>query len=184
MIKDQALFKKERKKFLRIIHKNIVHLNDLVNALFELAKFDAKQIESTIEPFSIAELAQDIVLKFQPQTEAMDVNLISRFPKKLPLVKGDIGMIERAISNLIQNALKFSGKGSTVALEIERRQDTIEVRVGDNGPGIPKNDLPHIFERFYRVDKSRNRASGGSGLGLAIVKKNCRSTRTTNFGPK
>ena len=128
-------------------------------------------IEPTIEPFSIAELAQDIVLKFQPQTEAMDVNLISRFPKKLPLVKGDIGMIERAISNLIQNALKFSGKGSTVALEIERRQDTIEVRVGDNGPGIPKNDLPHIFERFYRVDKSRNRASGGSGLGLAIVKK-------------
>lgn len=80
-------------------------------------------------------------------------------------------MIERAISNLIQNALKFSSKGSTVALEIERKHETVEVKVRDNGPGIPKNDLPHIFERFYRVDKSRNRASGGSCLGLAIVKK-------------
>ncbi len=70
-------------------------------------------------------------------------------------------MIERDISNLIQNALKFSGKSSTVALEIERKQDTIEVRVRDNGPGIPKNDLPHIFECFYRVDKSRKPCFGG-----------------------
>jgi len=82
MIKDQALFKKERKKFLRIIHKNIIHLNDLVNALLELAKFDAKKIEPTIEPFSIAELAQDIVLKFQPQAEALGVNFNITFSPK------------------------------------------------------------------------------------------------------
>ena len=171
LMKDSALSKNERKKFLKIIHKNVVHLNDLVNELFELAKFDAKEIEPAFEPFSIAELAQDIVLKFQPQAETQGINLILRFPKNLPLVKGDIGMIERAVSNLIQNALKFCPGDSTVVLEIEKLPGQIRINVRDNGPGIPAEDLPHIFERFYRVDKSRNRASGGSGLGLAIVKK-------------
>ncbi|MHB2149260.1 sensor histidine kinase [Calditrichota bacterium LG25] len=171
MIKDEKLSQKERKKFLKIIHKNVVHLSELVSELFELAKFDAKEIEPAIEPFSIAELAQDIVLKFQPQSENLNINLISRFPKNLPLVMGDIGMIERAISNLIQNALKFSGKGATVNVELLKAENHVIVKIADNGPGIPVEDLPYVFERFYRVDKSRNRKSGGSGLGLAIVKK-------------
>ncbi len=171
LMKDQNLNPEDRKKFLEIIHKNIVHLNELVDDLFELAKYDAKQIEPTMEPFSIAELLQDIVLKFQPQAEAQKITLISRFQKNLPLVMGDIGMIERAVSNLIQNALKFCGKGCAVILEVQKNTDHVCIKVKDNGPGIPEKDLPHIFDRFYRVDKSRNRAFGGSGLGLAIVKK-------------
>ncbi len=171
IMKEKQLSAKERQKFLQVIYKNVVQLNDLVNELFELAKFDAQQIEPAVEAFSLAELAQDIVLKFQPQAEAQGLNLLSRFPKKLPLVKGDIGMIERAISNLIQNAIKFCDSGATVVLELKPVAHGVEICVKDNGAGIPPEDLPFIFERFYRVDKSRNRTSGGSGLGLAIVKK-------------
>ncbi len=171
LMKEDQLKSEERRNFLEIILKNTIHLNELVSDLLDLAKFDAKQIKPELEPFSLSELVQDIILKFQPQAEAKQVQLLSRFPRRLPLVKGDIAMIDRVISNLIQNALKFVQPGGKVDVELKVHGKEVVVKIRDNGPGIPEQDLPHIFERFYRVEKSRTRHAAGSGLGLAIVKK-------------
>lgn len=171
LMKNEQLSPTERRQFLKISLKNIVQLNEMVEELFELAKFDAQQITPHFEPFSIAELAQDIALKFQPQAKSKNIKLKAIFSKDLPLVFGDVGMIDRVISNLIQNALNFNTPKGTVILSLNRIRQQVEISVQDTGPGIPAKDLPHIFERFYRVEKSRTRNSGSTGLGLAIVKE-------------
>ncbi len=171
LMKEEQLTAEQRREFLEIILKNAVHLNNLVRELFELSKLDARQAVPDPEPFSIAELAQDVALKFQPQAEARKIHLLTKLPVKLPLVYADIGMIERALSNLIDNALRFTPPGGKVEVRLEKTNRHITVRISDTGSGIPEEDLPFVFDRFYRVEKSRTRESGGSGLGLAIAKK-------------
>jgi signal transduction histidine kinase len=159
---------------LETIFKNALQLNRLVNELFEFSKLDARQVQPQIEPFSIAELTQDVILKFKPVADRRNINLRLILPQtSLPLVRGDIGMIERALSNLIDNALNYTPPGGAVMVTVEKKDDKVCVRITDTGKGIPQKDLPHIFERFYRVEKSRTRQSEptGAGLGLAITKK-------------
>ncbi len=171
LMKGASLPEEERREFLEITLKNVIQLNNLVQELLELSKLDARQSEPAPEAFSLAELAQDVMIKFQPQAESRQINLISKFPRILPMVTADIGMMERVLSNLIDNALRYTPPQGKVELRLEERKNTIAVSVQDTGQGIPEQDLPHIFDRFYRVEKSRQRDSGGSGLGLAIVKK-------------
>jgi len=123
------------------------------------------------EPFSIAELLQDIILKFQPQAKAKSINIITKIPRNLPFALGDIRMIDRVLSNLIDNAIRYTNNDGKIIISLNEKINQIELSVSDTGEGIPKEDLPHIFDRFFRVEKSRTRNSGGSGLGLAIVKK-------------
>lgn len=171
IMRDDKLSPDERKNFLEIILRGVVNLNNLVNELFELSKFDASQSRVNLEPFSVAELIQDIVLKFQPQAEKKDISLITKMPKDVPFVVGDIAMIDRVISNLIDNALRYTQKNGKISIDMNIEDDELCVNIRDTGEGIPKNDLLHVFDRFYRVEKSRSKNLGGSGLGLAIVKK-------------
>ncbi|MBD3224233.1 MAG: HAMP domain-containing protein [Caldithrix sp.] len=171
LIKDNKLDTETRNTFLKTALKNIGNLNHLVQQLFELAKFDAMEIEPKMEPFAITELAQDIMLKFQQKAEQKNVRLQSRFPRNLPMVRGDLAMMERVLSNLIDNAIRYTPPDGEVILSLQRLNDNLQIKVSDTGVGIPEKDLPNIFSRFYRVEKSRNKASGGSGLGLAITKK-------------
>ena len=171
MMKESSLSKEERQHFLQVILDNVTMLNTLVHELFELSKLDAKDTEVKPEKFSLAELIQDVVLKFNPEAEKRDVHLSATLPKDLPFAYGDIGMIERVLSNLINNALSSTPLDGKVSVELIAKQQKLEVKVSDTGIGIPTEDLPHIFDRFYRVEKSRSRSSGGSGLGLAIAKK-------------
>jgi two-component system phosphate regulon sensor histidine kinase PhoR len=87
------------------------------------------------------------------------------------MVEADIAMIERVLSNLVENALKFTGNNGTVELRLSEHDGTVRVSVIDSGIGIPETEIPLIFNRFYRVDRSRSRESPGSGLGLAISQK-------------
>ncbi|KAA3617888.1 MAG: sensor histidine kinase [Calditrichaeota bacterium] len=171
LMREDKMDPEERTLFLETVLRNVTNLNSLVTELFELSKLDTKQNELTKESFSIAELVQDIVLKFQPQAEAKSVNLITKIPNSLEFVIGDISMIDRVISNLIDNAIRYIKNGGKVTLLLKNENGFVEINIIDNGDGIPENDLPHIFDRFYRVEKSRSKDSGGSGLGLAIVKK-------------
>jgi signal transduction histidine kinase len=174
LMKDQQITDAQRKRMLETIFKNALQLNRLVNELFEFSKLDAQQVQPQIEPFSIAELTHDIILKFKPVADQRNIRLQLVLPRtSLPLVLGDIGMIERALSNLIDNALNYTPPGGTVMVTVEKKDHKVCVRITDTGKGIPEADLPHIFERFYRVEKSRSRQSepGGAGLGLAITKK-------------
>ncbi len=171
-IKGKSLSEEKREQYIQTALRNTQTLNGLVGQLFELSKLDARQIEPEKEAFSIAELAQDIVLQFKPKADQAHISLEALTPDRLSLVYADIGLVERAISNLIDNAIRHTPSGGTVRIETSKNGDEIGVRVVDTGHGIPEADLPHIFERFYRVEKSRTKKkAGGAGLGLAIAKK-------------
>lgn len=171
VMKENELKPEQRKKYMRIIYENSLKLSTLVSELFELSKLDAKQVQPKEEPFSMSELTQDVVMKFKPKADKLKVNLQAALPKNFPTVQADIGLIERALSNLIDNALQYTPQDGTVRVDLENKQNRVRVLVSDTGSGIPKEDIPMIFERFYRVEKSRGDIGGGSGLGLAIAKR-------------
>jgi len=171
LMREEKIDPVQRTEFLETVLRNVTNLNSLVTELFELSKLDTKQSNPNPESFSIAELVQDIVLKFQPQAEQKSINLVTKIPTSLPFVIGDISMIDRVLSNLIDNAIRYINLGGKVTILLKSVRNSVEIVVADNGEGIPQSDLPHIFGRFYRVEKSRSKDSGGSGLGLAIVKK-------------
>jgi signal transduction histidine kinase len=169
MMKEKKLSEEERQHYLQTVYKNILRLNKLVYELLELSKLDAGQIKPKPEPFSIAELTQDVVLKFKPQADKHRINIHSDLPSALPMVQADIGMIERALSNLLENALSYTPEEGNVTIELQCEKEKVFVKVHDSGQGIDQKDIPFIFDRFYRADKSRS--SEGTGLGLAITKK-------------
>jgi signal transduction histidine kinase len=171
LMKGEALDASERERYIRTSLRNTRRLNDLVAQLFELSKLDARDIEPQVEPFSLTELVQDVVMQFKPRAEENDIDLCADLPEQLTLVRADIALIERALSNLIDNALQYTQAGDAVRIAVTNHGPMVTTRVRDTGAGIPDEDLPHIFDRFYRVEKSRNREQGGAGLGLAIAQK-------------
>jgi signal transduction histidine kinase len=169
-MKDGTLDPGERQRYVKTALRNAQRLNDLVGELFELSKLETKQIEPNVERFPIAELVQDVVMQYQPRAEEQGIDLRAQLPERHARVEADIGLVERAFSNLIDNALHYTPEGGRVHVRLNNEHREVCVEVKDTGPGIPEDDLPHIFERFYRVDKSRDRDRGGAGLGLAIAK--------------
>jgi signal transduction histidine kinase len=179
LMKDPDIQPEERKRFLKTIYDDTVSLNSLVDELFELSKLDAKEIEPTLEPCNIAELTQDIVIKFRPLAEKLGVNLETSIPKDALLVEADIALLERALSNLIDNALKYTPEGGSATVGLESAAERIRIRVSDTGPGIPAEDLPFIFDRFYRGKSRKSRSGVGTGLGLAIASRILELHRST-----
>ena len=171
LIKNEKLTPEEKNKYIEIILSNTQMLSKLVSELFELSKLDAKQVQPKPEQFSIAELTQDVVMKLKPQAEKNNVHLEPVFPKEIPLVFADIALMERALSNLIENAIQYTPTNGTVKVVLSNSNQKVRITVSDTGQGIPTQDLPYIFDRFYRVERSRNRTTGGTGLGLSIAKK-------------
>jgi signal transduction histidine kinase len=170
-IKENDLTAALRQEYIANILNVANGLENLVEQLFELSKLDARQIQPHLEPFSIADLVQDVVMQFKPAAEKSGIRLEAELPEQLPQVYADIGLIERALSNLIDNALRYTPEGGAVNVRIESGDKKVRVYVSDTGYGIEKEELPLIFDRFYRVEKSRAKTTGGCGLGLAITKK-------------
>ncbi len=171
LVKDGQLTGEQRRELLGISLRNVASFQDLVGELFELARLETRQVRPKREPVQAAELVQDVVLKLRPQAERSGVELGVDGPWELPPVEADIGMIERVLTNLIENALRFTPSGGRVTVRLAAAAAGIRVTVADTGAGIEPQDLPHVFERFYRADKSRGRSGGGAGLGLAIARQ-------------
>jgi signal transduction histidine kinase len=171
LMKEESIERKERKKYLHVTLENLKLLNGLVEELFELSNLDAKQVRPKIESFSLTELTQDVNMKLKPRANDLEVDLVPRVPEKLYFVKADIGMIERVMTNLLDNALKYSPAGSSVIVRIDKRNEQVRYSVSDSGPGISEEDLPFIFDRYFTGTRGHGRGRGGSGLGLAISKK-------------
>lgn len=170
MMKNTSLSVEERAEYLKTIFSSAERLSRLVEELFELSKLEAKQSQPSTEPFSMPELVNDLTMKFLPQAQKKGVAVTAEVPRALPLVRGDIGMIERAMQNLIENAITHTPRGGEVKVVLEPRNAHVRVKIEDTGVGIPAKDVPFIFNRFYQA-RSRERSTGGAGLGLAITKK-------------
>jgi two-component system, OmpR family, sensor kinase len=168
-MKAATLTEEERQRYLSAASKHNERLGKLIADLFDLSRFDAKAVEVRPEEFPLQELAQDVVLKFEGAAKAKRIELSLAFDKGLPFVKADVGLIERALTNLIENALRYTPSGGEVRLELYKHLNEVGVVVKDTGQGIPPDDLPFIFERFYRA--KGNDEKTGSGLGLAITKR-------------
>ncbi len=169
-LKEKELSEPERKKFLEIILKNVSSFQKLVEELFDLARLESRQFNLTMETFSLAELVQDVVMKMQPLSQKKKISM-EFTPEGLTPVSGDIALLERVITNILQNALSYTPEGGIIRLKLQKNPDGILFTIQDTGPGIPEKDLPHVFERFYRADKSRTRSLSGTGLGLAIARE-------------
>ncbi|MDH5354205.1 MAG: HAMP domain-containing histidine kinase [Gammaproteobacteria bacterium] len=159
----------ERKEFLDISFRNSARLNHLIEALFELSKLEAREAEPVIESFSISELVQDVIQKFQLEAASRKLSLAYRGEDQLPLVSGDIAMIDRALSNLMDNAISCTDAGGTVEIILQLEEDSIQVRVRDTGKGIDQEHLATLFQRFYQADSRRRNSSRHAGLGLTIT---------------
>ena len=124
-----------------------------------------------IEPFSLAELVQDVVQNYELIANEKEVTLISNIGQDLFFVQGDIGLVERVLENMIGNALRHTPKGGTISVILSPADDYLTVQVLDTGAGILDEVLPHIFDRFYKTSNPTSLLSSFSGLGLAIAKR-------------
>lgn len=171
LLKDETLTPERRREFLEITLKNVSSFQKLVEELFDLAKLESRQVHPRLEPFSLAELAQDVALKRSEAARRKNIEIAYAPEENLPPVPGDVALLERVITNVLDNALAHTPTGGTISIRIGDRGGAQALTVRDTGPGIDAKDLPHIFERFYRADKSRNRDTPGTGLGLAIARE-------------
>lgn len=157
-------------EFNRIIYDEAQRLNQLINGLLELSRIEAEQTELNIIPVNVAELLQRNINIVQRQYNHKNISL-HRIPVGCqPVISSDPVLIAHVLSNLLDNAIKYSPENGLIEVILEELEDKVAITVHDNGMGIPRQELSRIFERFYRVDKARSRKTGGSGLGLSIVK--------------
>jgi two-component system phosphate regulon sensor histidine kinase PhoR len=160
---DEAL-----RLFLPRVKEEVDRMTQMVAGLLDLARVETGHIELRREEFDLADLAKRTVATFQPRAERLGIALT--FEGDRTALRGDPDRLTQVVVNLVDNALRNTPAGGTVEIAVERRNRTALLRVGDTGSGIPYADLPHVFERFYVVDRSRARESSGTGLGLSIVK--------------
>jgi signal transduction histidine kinase len=171
LIKTDSLSEEEKKNYLQTILKSTERLKKLVDELFELSKLEAREKKPKPESFSLAELIQDVHQKNLIFAETKKIELKTNFPYDLPIAHADIGMMERVIQNLLENAIKFTPEGGKIELKLKQDDENIIVSVQDSGEGIKPTELPYIFDRYNRGKRIGLKSNEGLGLGLAIVKK-------------
>ncbi len=157
--------------FLKVINSEADRMSALVNDLLQLSALDAGKITLKIEKYSLNKMFENILRRFDMQIKKENMTYSLKLPEEEVLAEFDYDRIEQVISNLLTNAIKYSEAGSKIEVILNRNYNVAEIIVKDNGIGIPKKDLAKLFNRFYRVEKSRQRKAGGSGLGLSIVKQ-------------
>lgn len=166
---DPEVVEEAREHHLAIARRSADRLGRLIDQLFELSVLDASEARLQSEPFPIAELVQDVVQKFEEQARAQGVTLLAVNGDAQPVALADIGQVERALSNLLDNALRHTPAGGEVRVSARRDGAAVRIDVQDTGDGIDPAEHERVFERFYRVEGGRS--GDGTGLGLAIVRR-------------
>ena len=159
-----------RAEFLDEIERNADSMARLVDDLLVLSALDSGTRAPAAEPVDLMQVAAEVTATLKPLAARKEIALRMEPFRELPHVRGDRGQLKQVLTNLLDNAIKYTPEKGTVRLSAAGAEGRVTVSVEDTGPGIPPEALPRIFERFYRVDKARSRELGGTGLGLAIVK--------------
>ncbi|KRG13960.1 histidine kinase [Virgibacillus soli] len=160
----------DRMNYLNIITEEVTNLTTLVTELMELAKVDNNTFTIQKEWFPICDSLKKISKKVLPAFQESEIKLLIICSENFQILADPI-RFEQILINLLENARKYSPRGTTTTVNIKKENTDIMISIKDEGKGIPSKELPYIFERFYRVDKSRSRELGGTGLGLSIVKE-------------
>lgn len=171
LLEQDELDQESKNKFLSVILTETNRMSKLVSDLLQLTKFDYKKIAWEKINFDITELTKQICDKHKIQAEKKEQILECYVTSNVPEVFGDRDGIEQAITNILSNSIKYTQEGGSIKVYIGAVHEDAYIKIIDNGIGIPKDDLPRVFERFYRVDKARSREMGGTGLGLPIAKE-------------
>jgi two-component system phosphate regulon sensor histidine kinase PhoR len=170
LLDNPALPRPELVGILEILRKHSTRLNALVEDLLILARLESRKETLSIELIEPRGLIEDIVADWKLRADKKSIQLSAVCDADAPEFEADAFRIEQVMNNLVENALKYTEPGGSIVVKGTASPLGIEIRVDDTGIGIIPQDPPHIFERFYRADKARNREQGGTGLGLSIVK--------------
>jgi two-component system phosphate regulon sensor histidine kinase PhoR len=157
-------------RFVDIIDRNAQRLQSLVEDMLELSKLESNEFKLKRERVELGSVVPIVLALFRERAEKKGVRLAAELPREATAVLGDARALEHVLLNLVDNAVKYCPHGTRVIVKASRQGDRVKLVVADDGPGIPAEHLPRVFERFYRVDAGRSRELGGTGLGLSIVK--------------
>jgi len=172
LIEGAAEDKEIRDRYLERANIGVERLTSIVKDLDMISKLESNDLNLVIQPFNCIEMIQNVFDLFEMKVKKKNMTLrFDKFYEFPEYVAGDAAKIEQVLINLIVNSIKYGKIGGIIMVSIEAQgSNKISIKVADNGEGIKKENISRIFERFYRVDKSRSRDQGGSGLGLSIVK--------------
>lgn len=167
---DGTISDEERPKYLQVVQSESNRLTRLVADLLDLSRIESGKMQITPTEFDLCELLRVELLKFERRIEEKDLEVEVELPEEKMMVWADSNAIKQVVTNLLDNAVKFTPSNGTLSLKADRDDDLCRVCIGNTGETISKEDLNHIFERFYKVDKAHT-SGKGTGLGLAIVQK-------------
>ncbi|HEM62502.1 MAG TPA: PAS domain-containing sensor histidine kinase, partial [Chloroflexi bacterium] len=154
--------------FLDLAEREVDSLTQVVQESLELSRIESGRLPLRLAPTPVAEVILPVVERLGPQAERAGLEVSCSLPDGLPQVLADPERVRQVVSNLLHNAIKFTPSGGRVQISAQQVGDEVVISVTDTGVGIPREDLPRVFERFYRADQARSK--GGTGLGLAIAK--------------
>nr|WP_306805746.1 HAMP domain-containing sensor histidine kinase [Caballeronia sp. BR00000012568055] len=169
-LKADTLADTDRRRYLSIALAQSAKVGHLAQSLFELARLEHGMVEPQAEPFSLMDLLQDVFEKFELPAQSRGVHLDADIAPRLPNVRADLGMIERVLTNLLDNAIRHTPKGGTVKVTLTNATEAVEVTVSDTGTGIPPNMRDALFQRPFTSGED-HRGAGRGGLGLLIVQR-------------
>lgn len=169
---DGALEDKEvAPRFIHVTQTETERMIRLVNDLLQLSKMDSKDFHMNMTQFEMAAFVDQIIDRFEMSTKNESIEFIRKTNVEPIYVKGDRDKLTQVMDNILSNAVKYSPHGGAITCVMKKEKDRVVISIKDEGVGIPKDNIQHVFDRFYRVDKARSRNLGGTGLGLAIAKE-------------
>ena len=168
---DRAIEEEDRDKYLEIVLNETKRMNTLISDLLDLAKIESGQFPIELSEFDINEQLRQCIIMFEQRIESKKLDVDINFNEDKMMVWADRDRISQVVTNLVDNAVKFSSEGGSLKIWTTSDDDKVYINIEDSGEGIPKEDEPYIFERFYKADKSHSRNKPGTGIGLSIVKR-------------
>lgn len=155
---------------LALLHGEVTRLEKLARSISELSQVESHAFTLDCQPHEMNTIIEAAAAYLAPQFDDKGVSLTTDLPKDLPTINADLDRTHQVLLNILGNALQYTPPGGEVQISVSQHQGRANIHIADTGIGIPAEHLPHIFERFYRVDQSRARATGGTGIGLTIAR--------------